>query len=102
MCYQHMHYESLRTALAKSTTVVTDNAPLIIDLGAGPATAGYAIAEHMTTMKRRPIDFSYYAFDRAFAMVRLAREFLSDKHIGTCVAFGHAAEPTQDSLQILR
>lgn len=78
LCYQHTHFASLSEIL-RSGRLDEADAPLVLDIGAGPATVPLALAErHVRELRRGPLALRYIDVERSDPMRETATAFLGD------------------------
>lgn len=94
LCYQHMHFQSLRQILSYGSLDAVSR-PLVIDIGSGPATAAVALGERYRNLQNTPMPMSYFAIDSSEPMHQIAAAYLEDAQLFNvleCVMLGSIVE----------
>ncbi len=80
MCWQYMHFESLSSILARGHT---DDyiAPLVIDVGAGPATVAAALAQRSIERHDQTLSLGYVGVELYGPMRDIGDQFLQDNSL---------------------
>lgn len=81
LCYQRMHFESL-SSIVDLGYLDEFQSPLIIDVGAGPATVPLALAQRrVQRLQRGPLSLRYFDIERSEPMRAIAEEYLQDRDL---------------------